>query len=91
MRFHSSFPCPYLDFHINGNYFRRNLYCAELAVYIRNVKNQHHIGCDTLFKTLKADLDAVMERDPAARNRAEVFFLYSGFKAVRSHRKATGF
>jgi len=41
-----------------------------------------------VFKTLKADIDAVMERDPAARSRAEVFFLYSGFKAVRSHRKA---
>ena len=40
-----------------------------------------------MFKTLKADIDAVMERDPAARSRAEVFFLYSGFKAVRSHRK----
>ena len=41
-----------------------------------------------MFKNLKADIDAVMERDPAARSRAEVFFLYSGFKAVRSHRKA---
>jgi serine O-acetyltransferase len=44
-----------------------------------------------LFETLKADLEAVLERDPAARNRAEVFFLYSGFKAVRSHRKANWF
>ncbi|CDD30594.1 serine acetyltransferase [Firmicutes bacterium CAG:94] len=41
-----------------------------------------------MFRTLKEDLDAVMERDPAARSRLEVFFLYSGFKAVRSHRKA---
>ena len=32
-----------------------------------------------------------MERDPAARNRFEVFFLYSGFKAVRSHRMANWF
>ena len=44
-----------------------------------------------MFRTLKSDLNAVLERDPAARNRAEVFFLYSGFKAVRSHRKANGF
>ena len=44
-----------------------------------------------MFKTLKSDIDAVMERDPAARSRAEVFFLYSGFKAVRSHRKANWF
>ena len=27
-----------------------------------------------------------MERDPAARSRAEVFFLYSGFRAVRTYR-----
>lgn len=50
--------------------------------------NNHICGCDTLFDTLKSDLLAVMERDPAARSKAEVFFLYSGFKAVRSHRKA---
>ena len=44
-----------------------------------------------MFKTMKADLDAVMERDTAARNRLEVFFLYSGYKAVRSHRRANWF
>lgn len=44
-----------------------------------------------MFRTLKSDLNAVLERDPAARNMAEVFFLYSGFKAVRSHRKANWF
>lgn len=44
-----------------------------------------------MFRTLKSDLNAVLERDPAARNKAEVFFLYSGFKAVRSHRKANWF
>ncbi len=41
-----------------------------------------------MFRQLKEDLDSVMERDPAARSRLEVFFLYSGFKAVRSHRLA---
>ena len=44
-----------------------------------------------MFQTLKNDLDAVMARDPAARSRLEVFFLYSGFKAVRAHRKANWF
>lgn len=44
-----------------------------------------------MFKTLKSDINAVMERDPAARNKLEVFFLYAGFKAVRSHRKANWF
>ena len=41
-----------------------------------------------MFKQLKEDLDSIMERDPAARSRLEVYLLYSGFKAVRSYRKA---
>lgn len=41
-----------------------------------------------MFRALREDLDAVMERDPAARSRLEVFFLYSGFHAVRAHRRA---
>ena len=41
-----------------------------------------------MFRTLKQDIDAVMERDPAARSRLEVYFLYSGFRAVRAHRRA---
>lgn len=41
-----------------------------------------------MFKGIKRDLDAIMERDPAARSRFEVYFLYSGYKAVRSYRKA---
>lgn len=44
-----------------------------------------------MFQKLKEDLNAVMERDPAARSRLEVFFLYSGFKAVRAHRRANWF
>lgn len=32
-----------------------------------------------------------MERDPAARSRYEVYFLYSGFKAVKAYRKANWF
>ncbi len=44
-----------------------------------------------MFKKLKSDLDAFMERDPAARSRFEVYFLYAGFKAVRSYRKANWF
>lgn len=41
-----------------------------------------------MFKTLMSDLNAYLERDPAARNKAEIFFLYSGYKAVRRHRRA---
>ena len=44
-----------------------------------------------MFKNLISDLDAFLERDPAARNRFEVFFLYSGFKAIRAYRRANWF
>lgn len=44
-----------------------------------------------MFDKLKTELDAVMERDPAARSRAEVYFLYAGFKAVRAYRRAHWF
>ncbi len=37
---------------------------------------------------LMADARSIAERDPAARNTAEVFFLYSGFKALVYHRMA---
>ena len=37
------------------------------------------------------EIDSIMERDPAARNRAEVRLLYSGYKAVRAYRRANWF
>lgn len=44
-----------------------------------------------MFQNLKAELDSILERDPAARSRLEVYLLYSGFRAVRSYRKANWF
>ena len=44
-----------------------------------------------MFEKLKSELDSIMERDPAARSRLEVYFLYSGFKAVRAYRKSNWF
>ena len=44
-----------------------------------------------MFETIKADLQAAVDGDPAARNKLEVFFLYSGYKAVRKHRRAHWF
>ncbi len=41
-----------------------------------------------LFKNIAYDLQAVLERDPAARSKAEVFFLYPGIQAVVWHRLA---
>jgi serine O-acetyltransferase len=40
------------------------------------------------FKRLKADLDAFLERDPAARSYFEVIILYQGFHAVVFYRTA---
>lgn len=41
-----------------------------------------------MFKEIKSDINTILERDPAARNFWEVFFLYPGFKAIMRHRIA---
>ena len=41
-----------------------------------------------MFKDLKETIEAYKARDPAARSSLEIYFLYPGLKAVRSHRKA---
>ena len=41
-----------------------------------------------MFKRLIEDVNAVRERDPAAKSFWEVFFLYPGVKAIRMHRRA---
>ncbi len=40
------------------------------------------------FKTLKLEVDLAFERDPAARSRLQVLFLYPGVKAMLSYRLA---
>ena len=42
----------------------------------------------TIFDQLREDIACVRDRDPAARSALEIFFLYPGLKAVRSHRRA---
>ena len=39
-----------------------------------------------LFRNIAYDVQAVLERDPAARTKAEVFLLYPGIQAVMWHR-----
>ncbi len=41
-----------------------------------------------MFNQIKTDIQAILERDPAARNFWEVLFLYPGFKALLRHRVA---
>lgn len=43
------------------------------------------------INVLKSDLDSVLTRDPAARNKLEIILLYSGLHAVWSHRIAHWF
>jgi serine O-acetyltransferase len=38
------------------------------------------------FASIRKDLDSVLERDPAARSRLEVFLVYSGLHAIWAHR-----
>ena len=41
-----------------------------------------------MFDTLRSDIQAVLSRDPAARNALEVILCYPSFRAVRRHRRA---
>ena len=41
-----------------------------------------------IFKAIKEDVKAIFERDPAARNVAEILLTYAGFHAVVLHRIA---
>ncbi len=42
------------------------------------------------FKSLRRDIDVVLERDPAARSRLEVVLAYPGFHALLGYRLAHG-
>ena len=41
-----------------------------------------------MFDTMKEDVRAAMDRDPAAKSAIEVFLLYPGVKAIRAYRRA---
>ena len=41
-----------------------------------------------MFDRIREDIQAVKDRDPAARNSLEIFFLYPGVKALRMYRRA---
>lgn len=44
-----------------------------------------------MFKRLREDVQAVRDRDPAARHAIEILLLYPGVLAVRRHRRANWF
>ncbi len=39
-----------------------------------------------MFKRIREDINAYQERDPAAKSKAQIFFLYNGFHAVLGYR-----
>jgi serine O-acetyltransferase len=41
----------------------------------------------SLIQSIKRDIDAIRERDPAARSTAEVVLAYPGFHARQMHRR----
>lgn len=41
-----------------------------------------------MFDKIKAEIQSIKERDPAAHSSLEVFFLYPSFKALRAYRRA---
>ena len=43
------------------------------------------------FERIREDIRAVKDRDPAARNSLEIFFLYPGVRALRMYRRANFF
>ncbi len=55
----------------------------QLASVTQMVHAPHRRG---LFASIRRDLDFVLERDPAARSRLEVFLVYSGLHAIWAHR-----
>lgn len=65
----------------------RYVYTAFAVVILIMMKGQKAM----FFKYLKADIDAVLERDPASKSRLEVYFLSPGVKALKMHRWANFF
>ena len=49
-----------------------------------------HKGASELCRSVREDVNAVRERDPAARSNLEVLLLYSGVHALIAHRIAHG-
>ncbi len=42
-----------------------------------------------MFRQLREDIATIRDRDPASRSGFEVWALYNGYKALRSHRRAS--
>ena len=63
---------------------------SKIATYCKREVKSAIKGAKTLFKSIREDVNAVRERDPAARSNLEVLCLYSGVHALIAHRIAHG-
>lgn len=41
-----------------------------------------------MFDRTKREIDSIIARDPSAKSRAQVYFLFPGYKALRAYRRA---
>ena len=73
-----------------NNLLEKHLFLIEF--YFLFVRHKINEKCgERMFDRLRYDIQAIKERDPAARSSAEVFFLYSGLHAVVWYRIAHWF
>ena len=63
---------------------------ASLAKKSVKTVKKASIGASALCRSVREDVNAVRERDPAARSNLEVLLLYSGVHALIAHRIAHG-
>ena len=68
-------------------YRRKNTRPAN-APDIQEKAKKLYAGARGLAKELRLDVESIMERDPAAKSKAEVILLYSGLHAVAAYRVA---
>ncbi len=61
--------------------------CVCLST-VKSAKDSAVSHIRAISDDLKYDINAIMERDPAARSKAEAVLLYSGFHALAAHRLA---
>ena len=56
--------------------------------HIKNIKRHARVALKPPFEHLKKDIEAIKERDPAAKSTAEIVLLYSGLHATAAYRVA---
>ena len=58
------------------------------AKHINKIKRYARAAVKSPFENLKKDIEAIKERDPAAKSTAEIVLLYSGLHATAAYRLA---